>query len=112
MLFTPLARSFEADHMCAPFREACFYELARQLAPGFVRDVHIIPGVASWAANVVFQVKKRRPRDEGVQRDILTAFLGTNPILQTAIAVDEDVDIFDQNAIEWVKRETANLTLF
>jgi UbiD family decarboxylase len=101
ILHSILGRSLELDNIASPFREACFYEVAEQLAPGFVKDVHILPGVAASQGNVVFQVRKRRPRDEGVQRDIMAAFLALSPILQLVIAVDEDVDIYSTDDLLW-----------
>ena len=96
-----LARSFELDNIASPFREACFYELAEQIAPGLVKDVHVMQGIAASQGNVVFQVKKRRPRDEGIQREIISASLALSPVLQLAIAVDEDVDIYSPHDLLW-----------
>ena len=96
-----LGRSLELDTLTAPFREACFYALAEQLAPGFVQDVHILPGIAASQGNVVFQVRKRRPRDEGIQRDLIAAFSALSPMLQLIIAVDEDVDIYSVDDLLW-----------
>jgi 4-hydroxy-3-polyprenylbenzoate decarboxylase len=101
ILFTPLARSLEHDHITTPFREACFYELAERIAPGFVADVHVIPGIAAHRSHVVLQVKKRRPRDEGIQKEIIGAFLASDPILQLVIAVDEDVNIYSVHDLLW-----------
>jgi len=101
MLFTPLARSLEHDHMTTPFREACFSELADRLAPGFVTDVHVIPGLAAHRSHVVLQVKKRRARDEGIQKEIIGACLASDPILQLVVAVDEDVDIYSVHDVLW-----------
>jgi len=100
-LFTPLARSLEHDHMTAPFREACFYELAERIEPGFVTDVHIMPGLASHRSHVIFQVKKRRPRDEGVQKELIAAFLASDPLVQMVVAVDQDVDIYSAHDVLW-----------
>jgi 4-hydroxy-3-polyprenylbenzoate decarboxylase len=91
----------ELDTLTSPFREACFYELAEQLAPGFIRDVRILPGIAASQGNVVLQVKKRRPRDEGVQREMIAAFSALSPMLQLIIAVDEDVDIYSVDDLLW-----------
>jgi UbiD family decarboxylase len=96
-----LGRSLELDTLTAPFREACFYEVAEQLAPGLVQDVHILPGIAASQGNLVFQVKKRRPRDEGIQRDLTAAFSALSPMLQMIIAVDDDVDIYSVDDLLW-----------
>jgi UbiD family decarboxylase len=100
-LFTPLARSLEHDHMTTPFREACFYELAERIEPGFVTDVHIMPGLAAHRSHVIFQVKKRRPRDEGVQKELIAAFLASDPLVQMVVAVDQDVDIYSAHDVLW-----------
>ncbi|RLB03877.1 MAG: hypothetical protein DRG83_06090 [Deltaproteobacteria bacterium] len=100
IFFTPHARSLEADILTAPFREACFLELFDRLAPGLVTDVNVMPGVASWAAFVIFQIKKRWPREEGLQKLLLSACF-QHPILQLAIVVDDDVDIYEPRDILW-----------
>lgn len=96
-----LGRSFDLDNMGAPFREACFYALAEQLAPGFVTDVHVLRGIAASQGNIVFQVKKRRPRDEGIQREIIGACFALSPVLQLVLFVDEDVDIYSPEDLLW-----------
>lgn len=101
ILHSILARSFELDNIASPFREACFYELAEQIAPGFVKDVHIMEGIAASQGNIIYQVKKRRPRDEGIQREVIAASLSLSPVLQLAIAVDEDVDIYSPHDLLW-----------
>jgi UbiD family decarboxylase len=96
-----LGRSFELDNIASPFREACFYELAEQMAPGFVKDVHVLEGIAASQGNVVFQVRKRRPRDEGLQREIIPACFALSPVLQLVLAVDDDVDIYSPHDLLW-----------
>jgi gallate decarboxylase subunit C len=96
-----LGRSFELDNIASPFREACFYELAEQMAPGFVKDVHVLEGIAASQGNVVFQVRKRRPRDEGLQREIISACFALSPVLQLVVAVDDDVDIYSPHDLLW-----------
>jgi len=100
IFFAPHARSIEADIIAAPMREACFYELAERLAPGLVTDVNVMPGVASWGSFVILQVKKRRPRDEGKQKEILAACL-VDTFMQLAIIIDEDIDIHSPHDVLW-----------
>lgn len=101
IFFTPLAKSFECDNAGAPFREACFFELADRMAPGLVKDVNILPGVAGWGSHIIYQVKKRRGGDEGYQRNILGLALGAALGLRLAVVVDEDIDIYSADDVLW-----------
>jgi 4-hydroxy-3-polyprenylbenzoate decarboxylase len=108
IFFTPLADSFETDIAGAPFREACFYELADRVRPGLVVDVNILPGVAGWGGHIIFQVKKRRRSDEGYQRGILSSALSAYQGLRLAVIVDEDVDIYSADDIMWALTTRVN----
>ena len=90
-----------------PFREACFFEAADRLVPGIVRDVNI-PFALRHLGGVIFQVQKRRPRDEGYQRNILTHALSLQPGLRLVIAVDEDVDIYSMDDVMWAIMSRVN----
>lgn len=100
IFFTPLAHSFEGDILVAVLREACFYEMAQRIVPGFVEDVNIPEGIAP-RAQVVFQVRKKRPADEGYQRNIITSAFGATQGLYLIVVVDEDVDIYSADDILW-----------
>ena len=100
IFYTPLAHSFEGLALSQYLREACFCELADRIAPGFVVDVHI-PLPMKVFSGVVFQVRKRRVRDEGMQADILGAALAVSPGLRMAVAVDDDVDIYSEGDVIW-----------
>jgi UbiD family decarboxylase len=108
IFFTPLAHSLDADYIAAPFREACFYELAQRVAPGLVIDVNTLKGAAAWSGHIIFQVKKLRSRDEGLQRNVLMAALGSAQALRLAIVVDEDVDIYSADDIVWALNTRVN----
>ena len=60
-------------------------------------NVHVTPGGASWLHAVV-QIAKQAP-DDG-QKAIGAAF-GGHGSLKHVWVVDEDVDIFDPNDVEW-----------
>jgi 4-hydroxy-3-polyprenylbenzoate decarboxylase len=107
IFFAPLAHGFEADNMVAPFREASFYEMAQRILPGFVVDVNI-PFALKRGGGIVFQVRKRRPMDEGFQRNILLSALAESPGLAWAIAVDDDVDIYNSDELLWAITTRAN----
>jgi len=61
------------------------------------KDVYITPGGCSWLHAVV-QIKKRNP-DDG-KRTIEAAFKGHSS-LKHCIVVDDDINIYDPNDIEW-----------
>ncbi len=61
------------------------------------KDVYITPGGCSWLHAVV-QIKKQNP-DDG-KKAIEAAFEG-HKSLKHCVIVDEDVDIYDQNDVEW-----------
>jgi UbiD family decarboxylase len=62
------------------------------------RDVHITPGGCSWFHGVV-QIHKQDDADP--QQAIEAAFRG-HPSMKHVYVVDEDVDIYDPQDVEWV----------
>jgi len=88
-------------------REACFLELAERIVPGLCVDTHIPMGMTDWGG-VIFQVKKRRARDEGLQRNILTAALSISLGARLGIVVDEDVDIYNIEDVLWALTTRVN----
>jgi 4-hydroxy-3-polyprenylbenzoate decarboxylase len=83
-----------------PGISASWYELAERIAPGFVTDVYNTFWLTGWGS-VIFQVKKRRRTDEGLQRNLLAAALGLERGLRLAIVVDEDVNIYNAEDVLW-----------
>ncbi|UCC32974.1 MAG: UbiD family decarboxylase, partial [Candidatus Bathyarchaeota archaeon] len=61
------------------------------------KDVYITPGGCSWLHAVV-QIKKQNP-DDG-KKAIKAAFEG-HKSLKHCVIVDEDINIYDQNDVEW-----------
>jgi 2,5-furandicarboxylate decarboxylase 1 len=61
------------------------------------KDVYITPGGCSWLHAVV-RIKKKNP-DDG-KKAIKAAFEG-HKSLKHCVIVDEDIDIYDQNDVEW-----------
>lgn len=100
IFYTPLADSWEGDLIAHPFKEACYYELADRLVPGLVKDVVVPHAFRSWGG-VVIQVQKRRPTDEGRQRDILIQAISSPQSLRMAVVVDEDVDPYSADDVLW-----------
>ncbi|MBU2607873.1 MAG: UbiD family decarboxylase, partial [Chloroflexi bacterium] len=99
IFYTPLAHSLEYAGFDI-LREATFYEMAERIAPGIVTDV-FVPLYFKWGSGVIFQVRKETPQEEGFQRNILLAALADAPGLRLAIAVDEDVNIYNADDVMW-----------
>ena len=76
-------------------KEPSIYAAVQQAVD--VRNVHITPGGASWLHAVV-QIAKQAP-DDG-RAAVEAAFRGHGS-LKHVVVVDEDIDIFDPNDVEW-----------
>lgn len=100
VFYSPLAHSFEGDILCSLLREACFFELAERFAPGLVADVNILSAITP-RAGVIFQVKKRRPADEGYQKNLINVAFGSTQGLYLVVVVDEDIDIYSADDVLW-----------
>ncbi|MBW2369490.1 MAG: UbiD family decarboxylase [Deltaproteobacteria bacterium] len=98
--YNQLAASYDGEFNSFDLREAMFYELADRLVPGLVVDVHHPFALRFWGG-VIYQVKKRRPRDEGYQRNLLINTLGAAPGIRLVIVVDEDVDLYSMDDVMW-----------
>jgi 4-hydroxy-3-polyprenylbenzoate decarboxylase len=96
------------DHFIdTSMREACFLELADRMVPGLTIDTHIPMGMTDWGG-VIFQVRKRRARDEGLQRNILSTALSISLGMRLGIVVDEDVDIYNMEDVLWAMATRVN----
>lgn len=100
-IYYPLiVHSFDDHWIDCLVREASFLELADRISPGLVKDTYIPLGMTDWGG-VIFQVQKRRKRDEGFQKNILAAALAASQGMRIAIAVDEDVDMYSAEDVMW-----------
>lgn len=77
-------------------REPMILKTVRQAVPG-VRNVRLTEGGCCWLNGIV-SIKKNKDGD-GVNA-ALAAFTGHTSMKQV-IVVDEDIDIFDDRAVEW-----------
>jgi 4-hydroxy-3-polyprenylbenzoate decarboxylase len=99
IFYTPLAAGLEYAGFDL-LREATFFEMAQRIAPNICVDVYI-PDYFKWGSGVIFQVKKEGPQDEGFQRNILLSSLADAPGMRMAIAVDEDVAMYNTEDAMW-----------
>lgn len=81
-------------------REACFFELAERISQGFCVDTHIPMCIPDWGG-VIFQVKKRRARDEGYPKNILAAALSCSLGARFGMVVDTDINIYSTDDLMW-----------
>jgi UbiD family decarboxylase len=100
IFWSPLAHSFEGINLCKVIRDTCAWEIAERLYPGLVIDVNSLFAFRA-IEGVVFQIKKRRRRDESYQKSILQASMGSVPSYTLVIAVDEDVNIYSAEDVMW-----------
>lgn len=105
---TPLAHGYEMINLCSFLRDACFYEVADRLCPGLTVDVNMLDAFRG-GLGVVYQIKKRRRRDDGYQKNILSAALAAMPGAKMVIVVDEDIDIYSAEDVLWAITTRANL---
>lgn len=100
IFFTPLSFGIEGEILGNDLREATFYELSQRLFPGLVTDVSVFTSMQS-VGGMVIQIKKRRPADDGFQRNLLMVALGSANWYRFVVVVDEDVDIYRPEEIIW-----------
>ncbi|RJS89168.1 UbiD family decarboxylase [Candidatus Bathyarchaeota archaeon] len=77
-------------------REARIWEYVRNIVPT-VRGVNLTMGGCGWLHCVV-SFKKFR---EGDPKNVLMAVFAAHPSLKHAVVVDEDIDPFDMEMVEW-----------
>ncbi len=100
-IYDPMIVHGYNDHNIASLcREACFFELVERISPGFCVDTHIPMGIPDWGG-VVFQVKKRRARDDGLPKNILSAALSISLGARFAMVVDPDINIYSTDDLMW-----------
>jgi len=94
----PLSGLFDCNNMMFFPREAYFYQLAQQTAPGLVQDIGMLHPFR--LGGVIFQVKKTLPWHETIVPNILSAALALGRG-GMAIAVDEDIDLHCTDDVLW-----------
>ena len=107
ILFVPLAHSFAAENIAFPFREASFWDFANRIEPGLVVDMNMLHGM-KWGGAPVIQVKKRKPLDNGLTRNLLQAMLAAHLGMRLVIIVDEDIDIYSAEDVLWAIMTRSN----
>ena len=95
-----IVHSFDDHYVDTLMREAMFFEVADRICPGLCVDTHIPMPMTDWGG-CIFQIRKRRARDEGYVKNILTAALACSLGSKLMIAVDEDINIYDMDDMMW-----------
>lgn len=80
--------------------EALLYRILKEFAPEFVIDVRTTPGSAYWH-HAIIKVRKNHLHLEGMQINVALAAFNWAPYLDTIILVDDDIDIYDMENVEW-----------
>ena len=101
------AHSLEAFNVCAPFREAAIYDACDHACPGFVTDVNQLDANRG-VTGIVIQVRKRRRRDEGYQRNMIEVVFASSPYSRLVVVVDEDVNIYSAEDVLWAINSRVN----
>ncbi len=88
-------------HLMGVIFEATIYEAVQRVVPT-VRAVHVPPSGAGFHCYVSMT---RKPTTEGFEtgegKTALMAVLGAAPYIKLAVAVDDDIDVFDEQQILW-----------
>ncbi len=79
--------------------EYAIYKAARAVSP-IVKKVYLTPG-SLCRHHAIIQVKKEHPDHEGLQRNIMHAVLGAMREVDIVIVVDDDIDIYNLEDVEW-----------
>jgi gallate decarboxylase subunit C len=95
-----IVHGYEDHNIDVTCREACFFELAERISPGFCVDTHVPMCIPDWGG-VIFQVKKRRARDDGYPKNILAAALSCSLGSRFAMVVDPDINIYSTDDLMW-----------
>jgi gallate decarboxylase subunit C len=98
---------FGSTWQWVPWTAANYHELADRIAPGFVTQVTAPTALTMWGG-VVIQVKKRRPSDEGMQRNILSAVMGLARGMRMVVVVDDDINVEEPEELLWAMTTRVN----
>jgi 4-hydroxy-3-polyprenylbenzoate decarboxylase len=98
--YPTITHSIDDHNIDTRTREANFWLLAESICPGICIDTYIPKAFGDWGG-VIFQFKKRMAREEGYQKNILTAALSASMGMRIAIAVDEDINMYEPEDVLW-----------
>lgn len=96
-IFLPGTREISVTRMGG---EIYFYKMLKEFAGEFVLDATLTPGSGTWHHGVI-KVNKSGHLFEGLQFSTALAAFNFSPYLDMVIVVDEDVDIYDYEEIDW-----------
>ena len=88
-----------APHMLGIGTHAEFYRFLHSVFGEFVVDTHFVPRIFTHSA--IIKVRKTEPHHEGLQMNVALAAFGFTKDLDKVTIVDEDVNLYDLNDVEW-----------
>jgi 2,5-furandicarboxylate decarboxylase 1 len=80
--------------------DALFYKYMKDCVGDFLDDACLTPGSAYWH-HAVLKVRKTDHEKEGMQYNTALAAYGFSIHIDLVILVDDDIDIYDHEAIDW-----------
>ncbi len=98
--YPTITHSIDDHNIDTRTREANFWLLAESICPGLCVDVYIPKGFGDWGG-VIFQIRKRMAREEGYQKNILVAAIAASMGMRIAIAVDDDINMYESEDVLW-----------
>ena len=87
--------------------DVAFYKYVKAIEPTFVLDAALTLGSAHWHHGII-QFRKDTPDREGQHIQVALAAFGFSVYVETLTLVDEDVDIYDMDAIDWAVTTRCN----
>ena len=87
--------------------DALFYKYMKDRVGDFLDDACLTPGSAYWH-HAVLKVRKTDHEKEGMQINAALAAYGFSIHVDLVITVDEDIDIYDPEEIDWAIASRCN----
>jgi 4-hydroxy-3-polyprenylbenzoate decarboxylase len=100
IFYTLLAHGIEGNNLCTFIKDAAIFDIANKICPGMVIDVNTLDCFKAYEGTII-QVRKRRRRDEGYQRNILIAAMNACASNKWVVVVDEDINIYNADDVMW-----------
>jgi 4-hydroxy-3-polyprenylbenzoate decarboxylase len=81
-------------------KDAAAFDIANRVCPGLVIGTNTLD-CFKGAEGIVVQIRKRRRRDEGYQKNIILAMMAGLSSARWTVVVDEDINIYNADDVMW-----------